>query len=188
VFHASDHFGDPPLDSLQQVPIFPVLRAPELDAGIHSWMQDSRWGVTRAEGHNHLPPPAGHVSFGAAQDVVGFLGCKHTLLGHVALLVNQHPQVLLARAALNPCFTQPVFVLGLALIHVQDLALGLVKLPEVRMGPLLKSVQVPLDGIPFLRHVDRTTQLGVLGKAAEGALNPAILVADTDVKQHWSKY
>ena len=60
--------------------------------------------------------------------MIGFLGCKHTLLAHVELLVNQHPQVLLLRAALNPFSTQPVFVLGIVLNQVQDLALGFVEL------------------------------------------------------------
>ncbi|KAK4831119.1 LOW QUALITY PROTEIN: hypothetical protein QYF61_015422 [Mycteria americana] len=32
VLQPSDHFRGPPLDPLQQVPVFPVLRAPELDA------------------------------------------------------------------------------------------------------------------------------------------------------------
>ncbi|KAK4827482.1 hypothetical protein QYF61_018782, partial [Mycteria americana] len=32
VFHPSDHFCGPPLDLLQQVPVFTVLRAPELDS------------------------------------------------------------------------------------------------------------------------------------------------------------
>ena len=43
------------------------------------------------------------------------------------------------------------------------------ELHEVRTGPLLKPVQVPLDGIPSLQRVDRITQLGVVGKLAEGA-------------------
>jgi len=34
--------------------------------------------------------------------MVGLLSCEHTSPGHVELLVNQHPQVLLLRAALNP--------------------------------------------------------------------------------------
>ncbi|KAK4814174.1 hypothetical protein QYF61_010006 [Mycteria americana] len=37
VFHASDHFHVPPLDLLQQVHVFPVLRAPELDAVLQGW-------------------------------------------------------------------------------------------------------------------------------------------------------
>ncbi|KAK4831319.1 hypothetical protein QYF61_016808 [Mycteria americana] len=73
---------------------------------------------------------------------------------------------------------EPVFVLGIALTHVQVLALGLVELPEVCTGPPLKPVKVPLDGIPSLQCVDCTTQLGVIGKLAEGALNPTVHVTD----------
>lgn len=43
------------------------------------------------------------------------------LPGQVELLVRQHTQLLLPRAALNPFSTQPVFVLGIVLTHVQDL-------------------------------------------------------------------
>ncbi|KAK4821803.1 hypothetical protein QYF61_003832 [Mycteria americana] len=50
---------------------------------------------------------------------------------------------------------------------MQDLALGLVDLHEVCTGPPLQPVRVPLDGIPSLQRVDRTTQLGVVGKLAE---------------------
>ena len=55
-------------------------------------------------------------------------------------------------------------MLGIALTYVQDLAFGPVGLCEVRTGPPLKPVQVPLGGIPSLLHVDRTTQLGVIEK------------------------
>jgi len=41
------------------------------------------------------------------------------------------------------------------------------------MGPLLELVQVLLDGILFFRCVDRSTQLGVICKLAEGALDLA---------------
>jgi len=64
--------------------------------------------------------------------MVGLLGCEHTLLDSLELLVGQHPQVLLLRAALNPLCAQPVFVLGIALTQMQDLALGLVALHEVK--------------------------------------------------------
>jgi len=118
-----------------------------------------------AEGQNPLLQPAGHTSVDAAQDMVGLLGCEHTLLGHIELLINQHTQVLHS-AALHPFFTQPVFVLGIALTHVQDLALGLAELHEVRTGPPLKPVKVPLDGIPLLQHVHRTTEYGGISKLA----------------------
>ncbi|PKU41812.1 hypothetical protein llap_7885 [Limosa lapponica baueri] len=120
--------------------------------------------------------------------MVGFLGCKHALPGHVELLINQDPQVLLLRAALQPFSTQPVFVPGITMSQVQDLALGLIELHEVDMDPPLKPVQVSLDGIPSLQRVDCTTQLGVVSKLAEGALYPTVRVSNKDVKQPWSKY
>ena len=67
------------------------------------------WGLTRAEGQNPLPRPAGHAAFHAAQDTVGLLGSECTLPGHAELLFNQHPQVLLLRVALNPFSAQTVF-------------------------------------------------------------------------------
>ena len=70
---------------------------------------------------------------------------------------------------------QPVLIAGVAPTQVQDLALGLVEPHELRMGPLPELVRVPLDGIPSLRRVNRTTQLGVIGKLAEGALDPTVL-------------
>jgi len=155
-----------------------VLRAPELDAGLPEGSQQSG-----AEGQNPLRPPAAHAALGAAQSRVALLGCQHTLPGHAELLINQHPQVLLLRAALNPFCTQPVFVLGLASTDVQEFALGLVELDEVHTP--LQPVKVPVDGIPSLQRVDHLTQLGVIGKLGEGALNPAI--SDRDVKQRWSQ-
>ncbi|KAK4822221.1 hypothetical protein QYF61_011862, partial [Mycteria americana] len=127
------------------VHVFPVLRAPELDAVLQVGSHQS--GV---EGQNHLPRPAGHAAFDAAQDMVGFLGCEHTLQAHVQLFIHQYPQVLLRRAALNPFIPQPVLIPGVVLTQVQDFALGLVEPHEVSIGPLLKFVQVALDGIPSL--------------------------------------
>ena len=86
--------------------------------------------------------------------MVGLLGCESTLLGHAKLLINQHPQVLLLRGALSPLSVQPVFVLGIAPTHVQDLALGLVEPYDIHMNQLLELVQVPVDCIPSLRCVD----------------------------------
>ncbi|PKU42690.1 rna-directed dna polymerase from mobile element jockey-like [Limosa lapponica baueri] len=126
----------------------------------------------------------------ATQDAAGFLCCKCTLPAHVELLIHQHPQVLLLRAALNLFSSQPVFVSGIALTQVQDPALGLVELHEVHTGPPLQPVQVPLDGIPSLQSVDRTT-LGVIRKLAESTLSRGIdtvHITNNDVKQQWSQY
>ncbi|KAK4824151.1 hypothetical protein QYF61_011229 [Mycteria americana] len=126
VFQPSDHFHGPPLDLLQQVHVFCVLRAPELDAGLQVGSHQSR-----AEGQNHLPRPAGHASFDAAQGTVGLLGCEHTLSAHVQLFIHQYPRVLLCRAAFNPFIPQPVLTPGVALTWVQDLALSLIEPHEV---------------------------------------------------------
>ncbi|PKU44834.1 werner syndrome atp-dependent helicase isoform x4 [Limosa lapponica baueri] len=49
-------------------------------------------------------------------------------------------------------------------------------------------VQVPLDGIPSLQHVDCATQLGVDVKLAEDALYLTVHAIDKDVKQCLSQY
>ena len=71
-----------------------------------------------------------------------------------------------------PFFARPVFVLGIALTQVPDLALGRVELHEVGMSPPLSPVQVSLCSIHSLWCVNCTTQLGVICKLAERALNP----------------
>ena len=48
-----------------------------------------------------------------ASSLLGFKKCSE-------LLINQHPQVLLLRAALNPFSTQPAFVLGSASTQVHE--------------------------------------------------------------------
>uniref|UniRef100_A0A8C6JKR8 Uncharacterized protein n=1 Tax=Melopsittacus undulatus TaxID=13146 RepID=A0A8C6JKR8_MELUD len=50
----------------------------------------------------------------------------------------------------------------------------MVKLHEVGISPPHKCVKVPLNGIPSLQLINRITQLGVIGKLAEGTLNPAV--------------
>ncbi|KAK4811988.1 LOW QUALITY PROTEIN: hypothetical protein QYF61_022984 [Mycteria americana] len=117
---------------------------------------------------------------------LAFWGCERTLLAHVQLFIHQYCQALLRRAALNPFIPQPLLIPWIAL--TQEPALGLVEPHEVHTGPLLKLVQVPLDGIPSLRYVNHTTQLGVVCKLAKGALDPTVYVIDEDTKQYWSQY
>ena len=106
--------------------------------------------------------------------MVGFLGCKHTLPAHVQLFIHQYLQVLLSRAALNPFIPQPVLIPGVAPTQMQDLALGLVLPHEVHMGPPLQPVKVPLGGIPSLKQINCTVQLGVIcHKKTHGILQAA---------------
>jgi len=146
-----------------------VLRVPELDAGLQVGSHQS--GV---EGQNHPPRPTGHAASDAVQDTLGLLGCKRTLPAHVQFSIHQYPQVLLLRAALNPFVSQSILILKTALTQVQDLAHGLVEPYEFHTGPLLELVRVPLDSILSLRCVNYTTQLGVICRFAEGALDPTV--------------
>jgi len=109
--------------------------------GLQSWTQDSRWVLTRAEGQNHLPQPAGHASLDAAQGTVGFPGCEHILLAHVQLFFQQYPQVLLSRAALNTFIPQPVLIPGFAPTQMQDLALGLMRFTQALFSSLSRSIK-----------------------------------------------
>jgi len=66
----------------------------------------------------------------------GFLGFERTLPGHVELLVNQHPKVLLLRAALIPFIPQPVLILGVSPTQAQDPALCLLSLMRLAQAHL----------------------------------------------------
>jgi len=72
--------------------------------------------------------------------MVGFLGCKGTLLAHAQLPIHRYPRVFFNRAGLNPYISQFILVMGVASTQVQDLALGFVEPYEVHLGPLLKPV------------------------------------------------
>ena len=119
VFHPSGHFCSPPLDVLQQVHVFVVLKAPELDAGLQVRSHQSRVA-------DHLSQCAGHASFDAAQDMV-VLGCEGTLRAYVQRFIHPYSQVLLNRAALNPFVHQPVLTLIVTPTKVQDPTLGFVE-------------------------------------------------------------
>jgi len=116
--------------------------------------------------------------------MVGFLGCEVTLMAHVQLPICLYPQVFFRRAALNPFISKLVLVLRVASTQVQDLAFGFAEPHEVLLGPLLKPVQVPLDGIPFLWCVDCTQPLGVTCKLAD----PTVDVTDVDIKEYQSQH
>jgi len=135
VLQPSDHLRGPPLDLLQHLHVLLMFGAPELDAGLQVGSQESR-----VKGQNPLRRPAGRAALDAAQDTVGFLGCRCTLLAHVELLIHQYPQILLLRAALEPLAAQRVLVFGIAPTHVQDLALGLVELLFVLLDWTLEAV------------------------------------------------
>lgn len=55
----------------------------------------SRYGLTRAEQKGKiLPRPAGHSAFDVTQDLIGFLGCKHTLPAYVEFFIHIHTWIM----------------------------------------------------------------------------------------------
>ncbi|NXY47112.1 GKAP1 protein, partial [Ceuthmochares aereus] len=72
-------------------PLAVTLKSFQLDNNLVLQMRSYRSGI---EGQSHLPQCAGNASFDAAQDMVGLLSCRCTLLAHIELLINQHLQEL----------------------------------------------------------------------------------------------
>ncbi|KAK4831414.1 hypothetical protein QYF61_017545 [Mycteria americana] len=97
----------PSLDTLQHLNVSLVVRSPKLNT-----VFEVRPHQCRVQGHDHFPSPAGHAIFDTSQDAIGFLGHLGTLLAHIQLAVNQHPQVLFRWAALQPLFPKPCYYLN----------------------------------------------------------------------------
>ncbi|KAK4813829.1 hypothetical protein QYF61_001833 [Mycteria americana] len=164
----------PSLHTLQHLNVSLVVGGPKLN--------------TVFEGHDHFPSPAGHAIFDTSQDAIGFLGHRGTLLAHIQVVVSQHPQVLFCLAAFQPLFPKPVALHGAAVAQVQDLALGLVKPHTIDLGPSIQPVQVPLQSLPTLQQINTPSQLGVICKITEGALDPFVQIIDKDIKQNWPQH
>ncbi|KAK4810832.1 hypothetical protein QYF61_008804 [Mycteria americana] len=143
---------------------------------------------TRSSTSMSLLYPAGHAIFDTSQDAIGFLGHLGTLLAHIQAAVNKQAQFLLCWAAFQPLFPKPVALHGVAVAQVQDLALGLVKPHTIDLGPSIQPVQVPLQSLPTLQKINTPTQLGVICKLAEGALDPFVQIIDKDIKQNWPQH
>ncbi|KAK4832512.1 hypothetical protein QYF61_023577 [Mycteria americana] len=91
-------------------------------------------------------------------------------------------------AAFQPLFPKSVALHGVVVTEEQDLALGLVKHHTVDLGPSIQPVQIPLQSVPALKQINTPTQLGVICKFAEGALDPFVQIIDKDIKQDWPQY
>ncbi|KAK4810625.1 hypothetical protein QYF61_007362 [Mycteria americana] len=173
----------PSLHTLQYLNIPLVVGGPKLNTVV-----EVRPHQCRVQGHNHFPSPAGHAIFDTSQDAIGFLGRLGTLLAHIQVAVNQHPQVLLCLAAFQPLFPKPVALHGVAVAQVQDLALGLVKPHTIDLGPSIQPVQVPLQSLPTFQQINTPTQLVVICKLTESTLDPFVQIIDKDVKQNWPQH
>ncbi|KAK4816180.1 hypothetical protein QYF61_012470 [Mycteria americana] len=173
----------PSLDTLQHLNVSLVVGGPKLNT-----VFVVRPHQCRVQGHDHFPSPAGHAIFDTSQDAIGFLGHLGTLLAHVHLAVNQHPEVPLCQAAVQPLFPKPIAFHGVTVAQGQDLALGLVEPHTIGLGPSIQPVQVPLQSLSTLKQINTPTQLGVICKLTEGALDPFVQIFDKDIKQDWPQH
>ncbi|KAK4817687.1 hypothetical protein QYF61_025779 [Mycteria americana] len=173
----------PSLDTLQPLNVPLVVGGPKLNTAF-----EVRPHQCRVQGHDHFPSPAGHTISDTSQDAIGFLGHLGTLLAHIQAAVNQYAQVLFCLAAFQPLFPKPVALHGVAVAQVQDVALGLVEPHTIGPSPSIQPVQVPLQRLPPLKQINTPTQLGVICKLTEGALDPFIQIIDKDIKQNWPQH
>jgi len=97
VLQPSDHLSGPHLGAHQELRILPVLGATALDAVLQMGSHRSR-----VERDNPLPLPADHPSVDAAQNTVGFLGCKSTLLAHAQLFIIRIPIYMVLLVSTSP--------------------------------------------------------------------------------------
>ncbi|KAK4825593.1 hypothetical protein QYF61_000682 [Mycteria americana] len=163
--------------TLQHLNVSLVVRGPKLNT-----VFEVRPHQCRVQGDNHFPSPPGQTIFDISQDAIGLLGHLGTLLAHIQPAVDQHPQVLLCQAAFQPLFPKPVALHGVVMTQVQDLALSLVEPHTIGLSPSIQPVWVPLQSLPTLQQLNTPTQLGVICKLTEGALDALIQIIDKDIK------
>ncbi|KAK4818146.1 LOW QUALITY PROTEIN: hypothetical protein QYF61_006745 [Mycteria americana] len=69
-----------------------------------------------------------------------------------------------------------------------DFALSLVEPHTIGPSPSIQPGQVPLQSLPPLKQINTPTQLGVICKLTEGALDPFVQIIDKDIKQNWPQH
>ena len=146
VLQALYHLCGPPLDSLQEIPVFFCTREPRTG---HSTPGEAWPGQNRGGGSP--PLTYGHNLINEPQDAIGLLDHQDTLLAHGQLVYQDH-QVLSAELLSSRSFPSLYWYIQLFLPRCIT-TLALVKRHLVPPCPTLQPVQVkftsPLHGLPF---------------------------------------
>ncbi|KAK4821747.1 hypothetical protein QYF61_000808, partial [Mycteria americana] len=177
-----------PDPSPASLPFFGHAPAPQCLSGSGGPKTEHSIRDAASPGDDQFPTPADYTISDTSQDAIGFLGHLGTLLAHIQEAVSQHPQVLFCWAAFQPLFPKPVVLHGVAVAQVQDLAFSLVEPHTIDLSPSIQPVQVPLQSLPTLQQINTPTQLGVICKLTEGALDPFVQIIDKDIKQDWPQH
>jgi len=85
----------------------------------------------RLVGVDHLSSPDGYIIYYIIQDAIGLLGYLGTLLAHLQLSTDQHPQVHFLHTSFQPFCLKPVALPGVVAAKVYNIALGLVELKSM---------------------------------------------------------
>ncbi|RMC13968.1 hypothetical protein DUI87_09052 [Hirundo rustica rustica] len=101
---------------------------------------------------------------------------------------HQHPWVPFLLGTVQPCCPQPVMLQGVIVAKVRDLALGLTKLPLVRLCPSIQLVQISLQSSLTFQQIDTRSQLSVICKFAHERLNTLIHVININIEQSWPQH
>ncbi|GAB0203357.1 hypothetical protein GRJ2_002801300 [Grus japonensis] len=129
----------PSLDTLQHLNVLLVVRGPKVNTVL-----EVRPHQSRVQGDHHFPSPAGYTISDTSQDAVGLLSHLGTLLAHIQLAIDQHPQVLFYQAAFQPLLPKPVVLHGVVVTQLQDSTLSLVAPHTTDLCPSIQPVQIPL--------------------------------------------
>jgi len=111
------------------------------------------------------------------------LGHLGTLLAHVQSSISQYPQVYFLYTVFQLLCPKPVALPGVV-AKVQDPIFGLVELHLIGFSPAIQPAQIPLQGLAIPRQINTSSQLGVICKLTEGALNALIQVINKDTEEN----
>ncbi|KAF4797174.1 hypothetical protein TURU_076844 [Turdus rufiventris] len=148
-----------------------------LSRGAQNWTQHSRCGLTvPSTGDSHCC----HTIAGTSQVPLAFCPPGHSWL---MFLLSPAPQGFPPGTFQLFC-PQPVALLGVVVIQVQDLSLCLVEPHSVGLIPVIQPVQIPLQSLSALQQINTPAWLGVTCELTEGAPSPLVQSVTEEMKQN----
>ena len=146
---------------------FLIARGPELNTVLEMWPH-----YCCEQRDDHFPAPAGNAISDTRQYAIGLLGHLGTLLAHIQPSINQHAQVHFFHIVFQIFCPKPVAFPEVVVAKVQDPVLSLVEFHDGGLSLAIQPVQIPLQDLSIPRQIDTSSQLDVICKPTEGALNP----------------
>ena len=156
-----DYLCGPSLNSFQQLCFPLVLGTPGLDIVLQT-------GPYKGQSRQSPSSPCCHPSVDAAQNTVGFLGCKSTLLVRVKFFIHQDFQVLSCSAVLKELLSQSVGIFWDCLDPSAKPCTWPCRTSLGSYGPTSQAYPGPSRWHLFLLLCTCITHLGVIKEHAEG--------------------